>query len=354
MTTNEIKAIDLTDKLVRQDWQNFLIDRGIKNFEDSELNPLDITMAMYENGKIVGTGSIAGDVIKYVAVQETVISNHSTLFNQLMTKLENFMAVEQRFHQFVFTKPIYQKSFAYIGFKTLAECEQGILLEKGLPDIKDYLATIPLPKTPIKKVASVVINANPFTNGHRFLIETASKNNQLVYVFVLNQEASLFRTDERIDLVKMGVQDLSNVVVVSGGAYVISYLTFPAYFLKSNDTAIDYQTTLDVRLFKNKIASALGINSRYVGSEPLSYTTNLYNNKLISELNPEIAVHVIQRKQVEDGLGIISARTVREAIGKGDEVVWQKMVPETTQLFISNNLLELQQRIRKGQKINGN
>lgn len=354
MMSNEIKTIDLKDKSVRRGWQNFLMACGIKNFDDSELNPLDITIAVYENEEIVGTGSIAGDVIKYVAVQETTISGHSTLFNQLMTKLENFMAVEGRFHQFVFTKPIYQKSFEYIGFKTLAECEQGILLEKGLPDIKEYLSTIPRPKTPIDKVASVVINANPFTNGHRFLIEEASRDNELVYVFVLNQEASLFHTDERIALVKLGVQDLSNVIVVNGGAYIISYLTFPAYFLKHNDSAIDYQTTIDVRLFKYKIASVLGITSRYVGSEPLSHTTNLYNQKLISELNPQIEVHVIQRKLATGDLGVISARTVREAIDKGDETVWQRMVPETTQHFISNNLLELQQRIRKGQNINGN
>lgn len=170
-------------------------------------------------------------------------------------------------------------------------------------------------------------------------------------MFVLNQEASLFHTDERIALVKAGVQDLSNVIVVNGGAYIISYLTFPAYFLKHNDSAIDYQTSIDVRLFKYKIASVLGITSRYVGSEPLSHTTNLYNQKLISELNPQIEVHVIQRKLAAGDLGVISARTVREAIDKGDETVWQKMVPETTQHFISNNLLELQQRIRKDKRL---
>uniref|UniRef100_O53076 [Citrate [pro-3S]-lyase] ligase n=1 Tax=Leuconostoc mesenteroides subsp. cremoris TaxID=33965 RepID=CITC_LEUMC len=338
---------------MRRDWQNFLMACGIKNFDDSELNPLDITIAVYENEEIIGTGSIAGDVIKYVAVQETTMSGHSTLFNQLMTKLENFMAVEGRFHQFVLRNQFTKKVLNTLASKRWLSVNKEFCWKKDYQILRNTCQQFPS-QTPIDKVASVVINANPFTNGHRFLIEEASRNNELVYVFVLNQEASLFHTDERIALVKAGVQDLSNVIVVNGGAYIISYLTFPAYFLKHNDSAIDYQTTIDVRLFKYKIASALGITSRYVGSEPLSHTTNLYNQKLISELNPQIEVHVIQRKLAAGDLGVISARTVREAIDKGDEAVWQKMVTETTQHFISNNLLELQQRIRKGQKINGN
>ena len=59
------------------------------------------------------------------------------------------------------------------------------------------------------------------------------KKNDLVYVFVVNTDLSLFKTSERFELVKAGTADLKNVIVVDGGDYMVSYATFPAYFLES-------------------------------------------------------------------------------------------------------------------------
>ncbi len=100
------------------------------------------------------------------------------------------------------------------------------------------------------------MNANPFTLGHRYLVEQAATENDLVYVFVVNTDLSLFSTAEREQLVRAGTSDLSNVIVVNGGDYMVSYATFPAYFLPSKDQAITYQTTLDARIFRDVIAPA--------------------------------------------------------------------------------------------------
>ena len=67
-------------------------------------------------------------------------------------------------------------------------------------------------------------------NGHRYLVETASKENDHVYVFVVSEDVSIFSFSERFKLVKAGVADLPNVIVVPGKEYMVSYATFPAYF----------------------------------------------------------------------------------------------------------------------------
>ncbi len=164
--------------------------------------------------------------------------------------------------------------------------------------MNDFLTDIPwVDDQSDKQVAGIVMNANPFTRGHRYLVEQAASENDLVYVFVVNTDASLFTTEERFQLVKDGTVDLDNVIVVNGGDYMVSYATFPAYFLASPDQAVTYQTTLDARIFRNVIAPALNITTRYVGSEPLSRTTSIYNDVLTRELPPAVEVKVIDRDQ---------------------------------------------------------
>ncbi|AFS39630.1 MULTISPECIES: [citrate (pro-3S)-lyase] ligase [Leuconostoc gelidum group] len=352
--TSTVQDIYMSNATQKKNWQAFLIKLGINQFDDQELDVIEQTIGIYDGDQLVATGSIAGNIIKYVGTCVIGEMIKGARFNQLMTVLENRMALLGRFHQFVYTKPLYVQSFEHIGFKLLANSNEGALLEKGAPDVQDFLNTIPKAPQGVQKIGSVVVNANPFTIGHRYLIEKAASENNLVYVFVVNQDVSLFHTDERFELVKQGVKDLKNVVVVAGGDYIISYLTFPSYFITNTQQVIDYQTTIDARIFKNIIAPSLSIQTRYVGSEPLSYTTSLYNQALIRELKPEINVIIVPRIAQYNQTEIISARKVRQAIADDDFETWSEIVPETTKKFISQHLAELQMRIRKGQKINGN
>ncbi|ADG40362.1 acetate-SH-citrate lyase ligase [Leuconostoc kimchii IMSNU 11154] len=352
--TNTVQDIHISNTTQKKNWQAFLSKLGITQFNDQELDVIEQTIGIFENDQLVATGSIAGNVIKYVGSCAIGEISKGARFNQLMTALDNRMALLERFHQFVYTKPLYVQSFEHIGFKLLADSSSGVLLEKGSPDIQNFLNTIPKAPQGVQTIGSVVVNANPFTLGHRYLIEKAANENDLVYVFVVNQDVSLFRTAERFDLVKQGVKDFKNVIVVAGGDYIISYLTFPSYFITNTQQVINYQTTIDARIFKNIIAPALAIQTRYVGSEPLSYTTNLYNQTLVRELEPEIKLTIVRRIAQGNQTEIISARKVRQAIAENDFETWSEIVPETTKKFINQHLAELQMRIRKGQKINGN
>lgn len=343
----------LNEPATRKRWEAFLSQLDIHNFSDREIDVIDHTLGLLdEDGKLVGTGSIAGNVLKYIAVcnKDAVVGAR---FNKIVTALQQYLFNERIFHSFVFTKLKYSSSFQHLGFTELAHSDQAAFLESGTPNVEDYLDELPkIADQANKKVTAVVMNANPFTLGHLHLVEEASKSNDLVYVFVVATDLSLFNSQERLKLVQAGLKQLKNVVVVSGEDYMVSSATFPAYFLQSPEDLIQTQTTIDARVFKNIIAPKLNISSRFLGEEPKSHTTSIYNLVLKKELEPSIAVKIIPR--LELGGELITATQIRREIKAGNLDQIKSFVPETTFEFIENNLAELQQRIKEGMNINGN
>ncbi|WEV70227.1 [citrate (pro-3S)-lyase] ligase [Lactobacillus sp. ESL0785] len=350
---DQVIDLYLNDKAVKAKWEKFLLKLGLHNFSSREVANIDHTLGLVDDdGTLVGTGSIAGNVLKYIAVCNQNATPGSR-FNQIVTALQQYQFNQKIFHNFVFTKAKYSASFQHLGFSELAHTDEAAFLESGTPDVQDFLKAIPrVTGQEQKKVAAIVMNANPFTLGHRKLVQLASQENDLVYVFVVATDASLFRTSERMQLVKAGTADLTNVIVVSGGDYLVSQATFPAYFLKTPDDLIITQTTIDARVFKNIIAPALMITRRYLGTEPFSHTTNFYNQSLTNELTPKVKVKVVQRFSNRDQ--IITATHVRQLIKDNQLDQIAPLVPQTTMAFINSQQHILQTRIKKGMNINGN
>lgn len=331
-------TINLNDSYYYKQWKSLVESEGlvIENLAD-----ITETFGIYEDEKLIATGSYFENVLKYLAIDPDYQGGN--IFNKLVSTLINELATQNVFHIFVFTKPQYQQSFKYLGFNVVAETNFSTLLETGDYSIDQYIEE--LPKASGKNISSIVMNANPFTLGHRYLVEQAAKESDFVYLFVVNQDASLFKTSERIELIKQGVADLTNVQVVSGGQYMVSFVTFPSYFIKSRSDVATYQTQLDAAVFK-RIAKALNITKRFVGSEPYSPTTEIYNQSLKSVLSPEVSLVILDRTAI--GQDIISATKVRQAIKTSDLQTVQKYVPETTFTFIKDNLQKLLRRINDG------
>jgi len=334
----DITTVNLKDPYYFKPWQALLKNEGlfVENIED-----ITETIGIFDEEELIATGSYNENVLKYLAIAPAYQGGNT--FNKLVSTLINQLAVQNIFHIFVFTKPQYQQSFQYLGFNVIAQTEKSALLETGDYSIDQYLED--LPKVEGKKISAIVMNANPFTLGHRYLIEQASKASDFVYVFVVNQDVSLFKMSERLDLIKAGTKDLSNVVVVNGGQYMVSFVTFPSYFIKSRTDVVDYQTALDAQVFK-RIAKALQITKRFVGDEPYSETTKIYNQTLQQVLPPEVDLEIVDRKAVAQD--IISATKVRQAIAENDLETVKKYVPETTYKFIKENLQTLLRRIHDG------
>lgn len=185
--------------------------------------------------------------------------------------------------------------------------------------------------TPLRGV--VVMNCNPFTLGHRYLIEQAAKQVERLFVMVVREDCSLFAYAERKAMVEQGVAHLENVMVIDGSEYAISQATFPTYFLKRLDDAADTQMLLDLDLFRRHIAPALGATVRFVGTEPTDRLTRRYN-----QLMHEVLADVRETARLEKEGNAVSASRVRKAMEQGDMSTIRQLVPPTTLPYIIAHL----------------
>lgn len=190
----------------------------------------------------------------------------------------------------------------------------------------------PLNTTPPRR-GVVVMNCNPFTLGHRYLIEQAAKQVERLFVMVVREDCSLFAYAERKAMVEQGVAHLKNVTVIDGSEYAISQATFPTYFLKRLDDAADTQMLLDLDLFRRHIAPALGATVRFVGTEPTDQLTRRYN-----ELMHEVLTDVREISRLEKEGNAVSASRVRKAMEQGDMSTIRQLVPPTTLPYIIAHL----------------
>ncbi len=183
------------------------------------------------------------------------------------------------------------------------------------------------------KIGSIVMNCNPFTLGHRYLIEQAAANCDHLIIFVVQEDKSIFPFDDRIQLVDDGTADLKNVTVVPSGRFIISSLTFSEYFNKSElqDQVVDSST--DVTLFAREIAPCLNISARYVGEEPYDKVTRQYNDTLRAIL-PHYGIEFVEIPRKEWGGRPISASRVRELLKDRSFGEIEKIVPPTTLAYL--------------------
>ena len=292
---------------------------------------LDYTCAIYDDeGAPIATGSAFGPTLRCFAVDPA--HQGEGLLNEVVTHLMENRQEHGFFHLFVYTKPNSVKFFKDLGFTVIAEVPGYLVfLENRADGFPGFLRKLEAAKRPGKS-AAIVMNANPFTLGHRYLVETAVRENDTVHLFLLSENAGPIPAAVRHQLVRAGVADLPNVMLHETEEYLISSATFPGYFLKTEDKILRTQAALDTALFV-RIAEALGVTVRYVGSEPRSVVTGIYN-EVLSETLPAhgIECRVLPRKELPDGR-IISASAVRQAIHDDRLDAVAEMLPEPTLAF---------------------
>lgn len=278
------------------------------------------------DGRMGACGCLDGSVIKYVAVAPFAEGEGAAA--TIVSDLINYAYREGREHLFLFTKPDNETMFRSLGFYPVVRTADAVMLEDRKDGIGRFIASIP--KAEGVKGACVV-NCDPFTLGHRYLIETAAANCDFLYVFVVSEDAAHFPAQDRYELVKKGTADLQNIAVVRSEDYLVSRATFPAYFIKNRVKAEDVRTEMDIAVFGGRIAPGLGITHRYVGTEPFCPVTRAYNVKM-RELLPTygIAFFEIERKDQ------ISASAVRRFLKEGNFEELKKLVPQTTYDYLKS------------------
>ncbi|WP_432663890.1 [citrate (pro-3S)-lyase] ligase [Wukongibacter baidiensis] len=322
----KIEEINL-DKAERPKVEEFLSAFDLFLDEDVEY-----TIVLKNKDEILGTCSCDGKVLKCFAVNKNY--QGEGIASRLITHMTNYLFDKGIFETFVFSKPNNTCVFRGLGYRDVYSTDEVVLLEGGTAYVRKYVKEM-FEKSGLgdSPKAAIVMNCNPFTLGHRYLIESAAKENEEVIVFVVEEDRSLFPFDVRLNLVKKGTEDLKNVYVIPGGDYIVSSATFPSYFLRDEDIRFSAYMKLDLGIFSKYIAPVFNISKRYVGTEPFCKVTNNYNNNLKEILTKDgIAVKELPRLEYEGKT--VSASEVRRLIKmeKWQEV--KKLVPEITYSFL--------------------
>lgn len=322
-----------------------------------------------DDGEMIAGGGLKDDVIKCVAVDDAhkgeAIANTLVSHLILHANQEGYSCIK------LFTKPKNRQLFESLSFRLLAEAPEAILMETGIGGISNtvealkkikeesekykeynkkckedskecrentsYLTTSPPHHltTTMQPTGCIVMNCNPFTLGHRYLVESASRMVEHLFVIVVREDRSAFSYQERKAMVTTGTADLKNVTVCDGSEYAISNTTFPTYFLKRLSDATDTQILLDLDLFRRHIAPALGAEVRFVGTEPTDELTRRYNELMMESLGKD---HVVQIPRLENGGVAVSASRVRRAMESNSLKEAAQLVPPTTLPYIIAHL----------------
>lgn len=182
---------------------------------------------------------------------------------------------------------------------------------------------------------AIVMNCNPFTNGHRKLIEWAAAKTNTLYVFVVEEDRSVFSFADRLMLIELGTKDLKNVVVLPSGNFILSAQTFPEYFIKDSIKEATIDTSLDIEIFAKYIAPALRIKTRFVGQEPFDPITRQYNQTM-KDILPRYGIQFVEFPRFEFSGAPISASRVRSLLKERDWEAIKEMVPESTLLYLKD------------------
>lgn len=322
-----------------------------------------------DDGEMIAGGGLKDDVIKCVAVDDA--HKGEAIANTLVSHLISHANQEGYSCIKLFTKPKNRQLFESLSFRLLAEAPEAILMETGIGGISNtvealkkikeesekykeynkeckedskecrentsYLTTSPPHHltTTMQPTGCIVMNCNPFTLGHRYLVESASRMVEHLFVIVVREDRSAFSYQERKAMVTTGTADLKNVTVCDGSEYAISNTTFPTYFLKRLSDATDTQILLDLDLFRRHIAPALGAEVRFVGTEPTDELTRRYNELMMKSLGKD---HVVQIPRLENGGVAVSASRVRRAMDSNSLKEAAQLVPPTTLPYIIAHL----------------
>jgi cytidyltransferase-like protein len=372
----EIQTLNPATPRQRQRIEAFLKRNGLR------IDDMNYYAAVLDDdGEMIAGGGLKDDVIKCVAVDDA--HKGEAIANTLVSHLISHANQEGYGCIKLFTKPKNRQLFESLSFRLLAEAPEAILMETGIGGISNTVEALKKIKeesekykeynkeckedskkckeigktnlntttpqhlntsylntttpqhlnTTLPRGGVVVMNCNPFTLGHRYLIEQAAKQVERLYVMVVKEDCSLFAYTERKAMVEQGVADIENVNVIDGSDYAISRATFPTYFLKRLDDAADTQMLLDLDLFRRHIAPALGATVRFVGTEPTDQLTRRYN-----QLMHEALKDVRETDRLEKDGYAVSASRVRKAMEEGDMNTIRQLVPPTTLPYIIAHL----------------
>ena len=150
----------------RQSWEALL--------RAAQLEPDDTwesTVLLWDNEQLIAAASRQGNLLKCIAVDDGYQGEGLTA--TLLTQLRQDAFSCGYSHLFLYTKPKNRAMFSSLFFYPIAETSDVLLMENKQGGIENFLRTLPVADCD-GTVGAAVMNCNPFTKGHRYLIETAA------------------------------------------------------------------------------------------------------------------------------------------------------------------------------------
>lgn len=337
-----LETLNRMNPIHQEKMKTLLEEEGIRLDQN-----LDYSCGVYnDQDELVATASLFQNTIRCVAVRKE--AQGEGLVNRLVSHLVQVSLDRGVHHLFIYTKPHYASQFESLGFYQIAQVKnQIVFLENKKDGLKNYLSNLvkespsPLPKG---RVVGIVMNANPFTRGHLALVQEAAQHNDWVHLFLVSEDQSEFSFRVRKALVEKGIEGLNNVTLHETGPYLVSAATFPAYFQPDEDAVIKSQVDLEAEIFM-KIAYTLGMTRRYVGTEPRSRVTGLYNKGMAQAFDGRLELLVVTRMEIDGDP--VSASKVRRAIKEGEWDAVSRWVPASTLEYLkSDEAHEVIEKIR--------
>ena len=361
----DIQELPLSSPYFYTQLERFLASNGLR------METLDRYLTVQADGKILAGAGLYKDIIKCVAVAQEARSEG--LVAPLVSRLIADASASGIHNLKVFTKPENQAIFESLGFRLLAQAPKAVLMEngKGLERYCEYLKGFRRPG----RSGVIVMNSNPLTLGHKYLIDKASEQVDNLYIIPVKEDLSLFPYSERLEMIRLAsekgtevcsasaknyadataehtsIPNSSSITVLEGSDYIISAATFPTYFLKEKSDAAETQMLLDLDLYSRWIAPALDASVRFVGSEPLDaltaqYNTLIPNAVIIPRMEMGTEICSASAKNYHDATAehtsvpVISASRVREALEEGRFREAASMCPESTWPYLLGQLAE--------------
>lgn len=321
------------DRRALKEQEALLAQEGIARDQN-----LDYSVGLYdEDYRLAATGSAFKNTLRCMAVDHR--HQGEGLMNQIVSHLTEYELGRGYLDLFLYTKCSTARFFGDLGFYEIARVpDQVVFMENRRDGFENYLKRLKQETESAGFSASqpsgaVVMNANPFTLGHQYLAEEAAKSCGLLHLFVVSEDVSLVPFSARWQLVKEGTAHIPNLVLHPTGSYMISNATFPSYFLKDSETVIRSHAALDIAVFQ-RIAQALSISCRFVGEEPRSQVTGIYNQVMAQKLEQAgMGCRILPRRR-ENGIPI-SASAVRQALKEGRLEELRRLVPASTWEYFS-------------------
>lgn len=300
---------------------------------------VEVFITVRREDTLIACGGIAGNIIKCVAISESVRGEGLAL--SLATELINLAYEKHCTHLFIYTKTEYETLFRQCGFTTITSVPGiMVLMENSKTRLKRFADSLARERHNGKKIGCIVMNANPFTNGHRYLIQQAAAQCDWLHLFLVKEDTSRFPYEDRFDLVLKGTADVARLTVHRGSEYIISRATFPCYFIKEQSVIDHCYTEIDLKIFRQYLAPALGITHRFVGTEPFCTVTARYNHDMRHWLEtpdlPAPAIELVEVERLCFRETPISASWVRKLLVKKDFQAIVPLVPAVTLTYLQN------------------